>query len=547
MVDTINTTLGEKVDDAMLETGTVVAAMIHNLLGEGAVRLYRISDFFADKPLPLFFPWRPQLDPLQLNDDRAGLALDSLWAAGPQKVFSAVSQRVVQRYALDLKALHGDTTSRSFYGVYDDQDSTVPQVTYGYSKEHRPDLKQILFGVGTSRDGVPVVAEVSSGNQSDMTWNTRWVKAVRQQLGFGEDEPLVYVAESALVTNDNLEAVAEAHIDFISRLPERYGLAEQLMEAALAARKDWVEAGTIAEGEKAARYHLWETESELNGRAYRFLVVHSSSLDERRPRALERSAAKEAKMLEEALAELRRQELVCAPDVQRAWERFMAKQSALWHKLTAKVEGQEQKVKRAGPGRPRKGEEPQMETVHRLEAQMERDEERYEKEREKCGMFVLISSLRDREEWSGREILAEYEGQAGVERIFRFIKNPAWVGAFCLKSTERIAAFGYVVLLSAMVYTLLEREVRQVLAEHGEKPVEGLNRKLTHRPTSYAIQTALSPILVIGQRKRGQLELRPSGALSQNQQRLLRLTGFDDSVYYWRGKMPPLNPIYQPG
>lgn len=77
--------------------------------------------------------------------------------------------------------------------------------------------------------------------------------------------------------------------------------------------------------------------------------------------------------------------------------------------------------------------------------------------------------------------------------------------------------------------------------------MEGLNRKLTHRPTSYSIQTALSPILVIGQRKRGQLELRPSGALSQNQQRLLRLAGFDDSVHYWRGKMPPLNPIYQPG
>jgi transposase len=547
IVDSINITLGESADEATLDTGTVVAAMIHNLLGEGAVRLYRVSNFFADKPLPLLFPWRAQLDPLQLNDDRAGRALDSLWEAGPQKVFNAVSRRVIGRYTLDLKVLHGDTTSRSFYGAYDDQDPAVPQITYGYSKDHRPDLKQILFGVGTSRDGVPVVAEVSSGNQSDMTWNTRWVKAVRQQLGFAEDKPLLYVADSALVTTDNLEALAEAHIDFASRLPERFGLAEQLMEAALAARKDWLAAGTIAEGEKAAKYHLWETESELSGRIYRFVVVHSSSLDERRLRALERSAAKEAKMLEEALAEMRRQEFVCAPDAQRAWERFMAKQSSSWYKLTAKVEGREERMKRARPGRPRKDEEPQVAMVYRVEAQMERDEQSYQKEQEKCGMFVLISSLRDRKEWSAREILAEYKGQAGVERIFRFIKNPAWVGAFCLKNPERIAAFGYVVLLAAMVYTLLERQVRQALAEPGEEPVEGLNRKLTHRPTSYAIQTALSPILVIGQRKRGQLELRLSGALSQNQQRLLKLAGFDDRAYYWRGKMPPLNPIYQPG
>lgn len=299
------------------------------------------------------------------------------------------------------------------------------------------------------------MAEVSSGNQSDMTWNTRWAKAVRHNLGFGEDKPLVYVADSALVTTDNLEALAETHIDFISRLPERYGLAEQLMEAALAARKDWGEEGTIAEGKKAAKYHLWETEGELNGKVYRFVVVHSSSLDERRLRSLERSAAKEGKILEEALAELRRQEFVCAPDAQRAWERFVTKQSASWHKLTAKVEGQEQKVKRVGPGRPRKDEKPEMEMVYRVEAQMERDEPSYHKEQEKCGMFVLISSLRERKEWSGGEILAEYKGQAGVERIFRFIKNPAWVGAFCLKNPERIAAFGYVVLLAAMVYTLL--------------------------------------------------------------------------------------------
>lgn len=162
-------------------------------------------------------------------------------------------------------------------------------------------------------------------------------------------------------------------------------------------------------------------------------------------------------------------------------------------------------------------------------------------------MFVLISSIRDRQQWSGREILTEYEGHPGVERIFRFLKNPAWVGAFRLKEPKRVAAFGYVVLLAAMVYTLLERQVRLALADPGEEPVEGLNRKLTHRPTSYAIQTALSPILVIGQPEGDHLELRPSGDLSQNRHRLLKLAGFDDSVYHWHGKMPPINPIYQSG
>ena len=547
LVQTINATLKEEVDDALLDTGTVIGAMIHNLLGDGALRLYKLQDFFSDKALPLLFPWSPQLDPSQLNDDRAARALDRLWEVGPQKVFNALSQRVIEGYTLDLKVLHGDTSSRSFYGVYENQDSDVPQITYGYSKDHRPDLKQILFGVGTSRDGVPVMAEVNSGNQSDMTWNTRWVKAMKWDLGLAEDKPLVYVADSALVTTDNLDALAETRLDFISRLPERFGLAGQLMEEALKARDKWEVVGSIAEGEKAAHYQLWETERELSGRVYRFVVVHSSSLDERRLRALERGVAKEEKLLEEALGELSRQRFACRPDAERAWERFVAKQSPPWHKLRGKVEGEEQRVKRTGPGRPRKEEAAKVETVYRIEGKTERDAERYEQEREKCGMFVVISSLRDREEWSGREVLAEYKGQTGVERIFRFIKNPAWVGAFCLKEPERIAAFGYVVLIAAMVYTLLERQVRKALAQPEEAPVEGLNRQLTKKPTSYAIQTALSAILVVGLRSGGRAELRPSGDLSKNQKRLLQLAGFDESIYHWQGTPPSPNPLYQTG
>ncbi|HLE80110.1 MAG TPA: DUF4277 domain-containing protein [Dehalococcoidia bacterium] len=106
LVQTINATLKEEVDDALLDTGTVIGAMIHNLLGDGALRLYKLQDFFSDKALPLLFPWSPQLDPSQLNDDRAARALDRLWEVGPQKVFNALSQRVIEGYTLDLKVLH---------------------------------------------------------------------------------------------------------------------------------------------------------------------------------------------------------------------------------------------------------------------------------------------------------------------------------------------------------------------------------------------------------------------------------------------------------
>lgn len=65
---------------------------------------------------------------------------------------------------MTLEVLHFDTTSFSFYGAYEGGGSLG--IVHGYSKDRRPDLKQIHFGMGTA-NGIPVVADVYDGNQSD--------------------------------------------------------------------------------------------------------------------------------------------------------------------------------------------------------------------------------------------------------------------------------------------------------------------------------------------------------------------------------------------
>jgi len=103
-----------------------------------------------------------------------------------------------------------------------------------------------------------------------------------------------------------------------------------------------------------------------------------------------------------------------------------------------------------------------------------------------CGLFVLITSFMDVKKYSSRLILERYKVQGNVERIFKFIKNPAWVGSFCLKKPERIAALGYLVLMAAMIYTLWERRVRKALLDLDVAPIKGLNRQkpgsLLHLP-----------------------------------------------------------------
>ena len=109
------------------------------------------------------------------------------------------------------------------------------------------------------------------------------------------------------------------------------------------------------------------------------------------------------------------------------------------------------------------------------------------------------------------------------------------MGAFCLKKPKRVAAFGYVVLLAAIVYTLLERQVRQALTEPGQPPLLGLNNIPTRRPTAYAIQVILSPILVLQEAVDGQSCFRLNRPLSENQRRVLHLAGFSEAIYHFVG------------
>lgn len=522
-----------------VDTGTFVAGMIINILAEAPIRLYRLASFFSDKPMPLLFPWRPDLQAEKFDDARAGRVLDDLWQANSQKVLSAVVRQVILHYQPDRSRLHVDTTSKSFYGAYANQpDPSVPQITYGHSKDWRPDLKQLIFGVGRTDDGLLLLGEVSSGNQSDMTFNGHWIKHVREQLALGADEFLLYIADSAVVTTTNLGLLREYKMDILSRLPERFGLAEELMAQAQAAHPEtWEDVGVIreAQGKGAASYRVWQREAELAGAVYRFLVVASSTLDKRHLKALERAIAREVTGYEKLAKSAAGQSFSERSAAETALNALLRSWSASYHQLQGEIESFEQRRPRPRRGRPRAGEVPPTATAYRIRLALVPDETAQQKARERCGLFVLITSLLDRRQYPARHLLDTYTGQHTAEQAMRFIKSPAWVGAFCLKKPHRVAAFGYVVLLAAIVYTLLERQVRQALTPPDQPPLLGLNTIPTRRPTAYAIQVILSPILVLQEVIDGQSRFRLNRPLSENQQRVLHLAGFSEAIYHSGG------------
>ncbi|MEM5389026.1 IS1634 family transposase [Paraburkholderia phymatum] len=158
-----------------------------------------------------------------LSDDRLGRALDRLFDADRTALLTEVVVAVGQRFGVNFDECHNDSTSISFCGSYRGSEGrkirgrTAPVITYGHSKDHRPDLKQLLFILTMSADGnIPVAFRCTDGNASDSrthieTWNT--LRAVAGRSDF------LYVADSKLCSRENMEHIDRAGGRFVTVLP----------------------------------------------------------------------------------------------------------------------------------------------------------------------------------------------------------------------------------------------------------------------------------------------------------------------------------------
>ena len=86
----------------------------------------------------------------------------------------------------------------------------------------------------------------------------------------------------------------------------------------------------------------------------------------------------------------------------------------------------------------------------------------------------MISNLTEVEK-SGREILKTYKSQYGIEQNFSFLKEPLIVNDTFLKKPSRIDALTFILLLSLMIWNLIQHELRNSPEMTKGKLKEGVN------------------------------------------------------------------------
>jgi len=488
-------------------------------VGEWAARYAPEALGFADTQLP------------SLNDDRVGRCLDRLFRSDVTSLVLALATHVVREFQVDLDELHNDSTTITFHGAYADAaqeekrgEATRMAITWGYNKDHRPDLKQLLYILTVSRDGaVPLYFQVASGNVvDDQTHCATWDLLCR--LTGRRD--FLYVADCKLASTENMAYIHQHQGRFLTVLPRTRSQDRVFRDLLSQGQVQWrhIHDKRNDHGQIVDQYSV-SVPATLSAEGYRLVWYHST-------RKAEQDAHARHQQVERALLELAelRQKLSSprtryrtAAKVAEAVQGILQARGVEGWIVTEIKERTEEKYRQDRRGRPGAETRYVKQTSTRFELEYHIDSVQLAAETCCDGVFPLITNDGLLSEL---ELLLAYKGQPSLEKRFSHMKTDFEVAPVYLKEASRIQALLCVYFLALLTESLLERELRRAMDREAiaSLPLYPEGRKC-RRPTARRLIDLFEDV----QRHLLRVGRRPPVVfmteLSRLQRRLLRLLG----------------------
>ena len=404
-----------------------------------------------------------------LNDDRVGRCLDRLFQADRAGLATALVTRAQQRFDLDLEQLHNDTTTITFHGKYEnangDDHFGMPtcRITRGYNKDHRPDLKQLVYALTTTADGaVPVWCSLEDGNITDDQTHIGTWDSLCRLVG---DSDFRYVADSKLCTTENMDHIAKGRGRFVTVLPKT--------RKEDAWFRDWIQTHDVPWQELVRRpnsrrkdgpdevYRGFES-PRRSAEGYRIIWYWSSQKSEQdresRQNRIDR-ALRELQQVQERMASPRSR-LTTEGKVHDEAAKLLAECNATrWIEIVVNTT-HESYFRQDKPGRPGKDTKYVRQARKKLDLVWSSNEKTLQYDSRTDGIFPLIVNESE-DDLSPRDALLAYKHQPHLERRFHELKSIAEVMPVMLHNPARIEAFLFVYFIALFVDAIIEREIRR--------------------------------------------------------------------------------------
>jgi len=449
-------------DDArvLLAPARVLGVLVRHLVVEHRP-LYEIAEWtsrFSPEFLGL-----DESELVALNDDRVGRTLTRLFDADRATLLTSVVA-MVRTFEIDCTQLHNDSTSITVTGSHYGGGTTrgekpVAELTFGHSKDHRPDLRQLVWILSVSADGaVPLSYRVESGNTSDDTTHVATWDQLRELVG---RDDFLYIADGKLANEKALRHIDVNHGRFVTVLANNRREVTWFQHWTQEHAPTWSEARRRPARRDGDPDEVWRTfESPLpSSGGYRVIWVHANAKQTRDAitRAARITAGQAA--LEVLLTKLAgpRCRLKSAVAVERAVESSLKNVGAARYFFTRVEEMPEESFRQARRGRPGPSTHYVKQVSHRFTLSFNGRTDVVSAEAKNDGTFALLTND---SVMTPADILNAYKYQPNLERRHAQLKGHQLVAPVFLKDPVRIEGLLCCHFFALVIQALIEREIR---------------------------------------------------------------------------------------
>ena len=469
--------------------------------------------------------------PEKFNDDRFGRALDRLYEADRASLMTDLVTGVVRAFDLDLGRIHNDSTTIKAYGKYPGKSRSGIELKRGKSKDHRPDLKQLVFSLSLSADGaVPVHHKVYCGNRTDDTTHIEtwtWVRKITPGPDF------LYVADCKLCTDEQLSYVVGNGGRAITIMPESWSEVAEFKSVLRTTRKAKQEIWRRPKPGHAGKteyFSVFVGDYLTHKRGYRIHWIYCS---EKRLRDRQNREAFLAKAEQALLAlntrlntrNLKQKEAIGAA-VSAILDQYQVGGFLQFQIGTSHVEDRVQ----VGQGRPGRSTRYQNLIRPIFNLTWTRNLQALRAEARVDGLFPLLSTDTN---LSAKEVLQAYKYQPRLEKRFSQFKSIHNAAPLLFKNVSRVEANLLVFFIALIIQALIERAVRTKMGDDG---LSGLliypEEREANRPTTNKIIDVFDPVSTYSISENGHVVEEFRDELTDTQKLILEYLDIPESDYW---------------
>ena len=474
------------------------------------------------------------------NDDRFARNLDKLFQADRGSLMAELSAKAIEIHEIETQIIHNDTTTVTFSGEYNQNgELDTVQLKRGYNKDGRPSFQQIVFDLNITEDGhVPISYQIYDGNTSDNnTHQVNW-NELRKMI---QDEQFIYVADSKLCSQETLNYLDSKGGQFISILPKNRQEVKAFHDKLRCFDVVWKKTLTVHNDRKRTETVNYLTCAfETTREGYPILWVHSDAKAISDCHQRQKKVAASEKRLKELVGKLNRYHLKTVPEIKTAvLKSLTGTQDYFNYQIVAETQVVRKQNKRGKPGKNTTYEE-KTKTIYRLKYQL--NQEALNQASLLDGIFPIVHNVNN---LSDKEILETYKKQSYLEKRHSTFKSVNKVAPVYLKKNTRIEAMLFRNEVALMVLSLIERNIRQSMAEQNIEKLsilpQGMNTKTpTWSNLKYFFHQVYALIITQNQEV---LKITLKG-LSYLHKKVLRLLSVPLSAYaltdkdWWRFNSP---------